>query len=615
MRIKYLFTGILVSMLTLMNCKDPDDLAMTDSESVIGLTVTGCLISDESTAYSAIIDEASGTITIQVPYYISDTEEIMGDLTQMKVSASLPVGAKFSPGISGIRDLASGFKSTLIKGDGSKVEYTFRAEYVKSSSANISKVELTDYSRATIRIVEPEPADGTGKIIIYKTSSAIDAALKSATLTISPWATIESSGWNPANNILDLSQLPEITIIAQNGTDKTTYQTEIQYPKILSHGVGYISSLFGFQTYTDDTHGFEETANRTLAVVDDYLIISNSLDASRMIVLNRFNGNNIDKTVNTRGITRSIHAIANDDANHLVAVSYTHPTNTEPDFEIWVWENGIENDPKKIFSKDITTDNYFASLRSINETTTDFDIGRTLSVKGDIISGDALVGTMCYQKFRPVIIPLTNGNPSTDVQFIEFREGCTVSAGNGSKVTIMNTDRTSPTYAFSMHNFRGINYAPADGGKGYAFSVPTSHWWNAEWNSDVKGMDYIEFNGINLLAVQNASYTGSPQIDAYNRLYVADITSPIQSALINGFIFDSREGSFAGTNGIPGSGFAVTGMTSYASFASGKTVLGTNPNKTGDVCFAASSDGNAVQVYMLTTDHGIFAYELTRFDM
>lgn len=62
-------------MLAFMSCEDPDDLARTGSENVTGLTITGCLASDESTTYSAIVDEASNTITIQVPYYISDTEK------------------------------------------------------------------------------------------------------------------------------------------------------------------------------------------------------------------------------------------------------------------------------------------------------------------------------------------------------------------------------------------------------------------------------------------------------------------------------------------------------------------------------------------------------------
>lgn len=56
-------------------------------------------------------------------------------------------------------------------------------------------------------------------------------------------------------------------------------------------------------------------------------------------------------------------------------------------------------------------------------------------------------------------------------------------------------------------------------------------------------------------------------------------------------------------------------MTSSASLVSGKQVLGTNVDETGDVVFGRSADGNAVQVYMLTTDQGLFAYEITRFNL
>lgn len=36
MKIKYLFTGVLISMLAFMSCEDPDDLARTGSENVTG---------------------------------------------------------------------------------------------------------------------------------------------------------------------------------------------------------------------------------------------------------------------------------------------------------------------------------------------------------------------------------------------------------------------------------------------------------------------------------------------------------------------------------------------------------------------------------------------------
>lgn len=618
MKIKYLFTGALISMLTTMSCEAPDDLVRTDSESVTGLTVTGCLVSDESTPYSTIIDEASNTITVQVPYYISDTEKIQGDLTQMKVSASLPVGAKFSPSISGIRDLVSGFQSTLVKEDGSKVTYTFKAAYVKSKLASISKVELTDYSRATIRIVEPETTGGTGKIIVYKTSSAIDVALKSALLTVSPWATIESTAMDPTTGIIDLSNQPQITVTAQNGTDKTVYQTSLELPDLLPEGVGYIASLFGFQTYKDDTHGFEEGANRTMAIIGDYLIISNSIDYNNMIVMDRYNGKVLDVKVNTSGIDagRSIHAIASDDAGHLVAMAYTSTLDdnaTDPNVRAWVWANGIENAPKSIVYANINGSTFANAPVGINSVTK-LDLGRTIAVKGDLTSGDAIIATASKSVPRPVFLMFKDGAMQGKA-YVEWGGG-QVSMWNSTKIIPLTN--TSPLgYIWATANFRqGVHFTPVGtGSRAVEFSLPASHWWKgtATYDKNVRGVGYIEFNGTCLLGVQNGVSSNGVWS---HRLYVSNITNtPNASSMASGFIFDSREGSTAGTGGIPGTGYAVTGMTSSASFVSGKQVLGQNADETGDVIFGHSPDGNAVQVYMLTTDQGLFAYEITRFNL
>lgn len=618
MKIKYLFTGVLLSMLTIMSCQDPDDLIRTESEGITGLTVTGCLVSDESTSYSSIIDATNSTITIQVPYYISDTEEIQGDLTQMKISASLPVGAKFTPSISGIRDLEEGFQSTLIKEDGSKVTYTFKAAYIKSKLASISKVELTDYSRATIRVVEPETPGETGKIIIYKTSSAIDAALKSAQLTVSPWATIESAAMDPATGIIDLSEQPQITITAQNGTDKTVYQTSVELPDLLPVGVGYTAALFGFQTYKDETHGFEESANRTMAVIGDYLIISNSVDYNNMIVMDRYSGRVLDIKVNTTGIDagRSIHAISSDDAGHLVAMAYTSTldaTVTNPNVRAWVWADGIENAPKSIVNANINGSVFANAPVGINGVTK-LEIGRTISVKGDLTSGDAIIATSSKNVPRPVFLMFKDGAMQGKA-YVEWGGG-QVSMWNATKI-IPLTNTTPLGYIWGTGNFRqGVHYTPVGTGtRAVEFSIPTTHWWrgSATYDKNVRGIGYIEFNGTSLLGVQNGFSSGGVWS---HRLYVSNITNnPGTSALASGFIFDSREGSLAGTGGISGTGYAVTGMTSSASFASGRQVLGQNADETGDVVFGKSLDGNAVQVYMLTTDQGLFCYEITRFNL
>ena len=102
MKMRHLITGLFVSALVLGACEDPDELVMSGSENMQTLTVKGRLVSDENVEYDAVVDEAAGIITVQVPYYISDTEAVQGDLTAMKVRGSLPYGTRFEPGLSGI---------------------------------------------------------------------------------------------------------------------------------------------------------------------------------------------------------------------------------------------------------------------------------------------------------------------------------------------------------------------------------------------------------------------------------------------------------------------------------------------------------------------------------
>lgn len=638
MKIKYLFTGIAISMLTIMSCQDPDDLVRTDSENVTGLTVTGCLISDESTSYSAIVDNEAGTITIQVPYYISDTEKIQGDLSQMKVSASLPVGAKFEPSISGIRDLVSGFQSTLVKEDGSKTTYTFKAAYVKSDNANITKLALDGFPRLKYKLENDE--NQKENLTIFQTSSTVIPALKSAQIETAPWSTISITptqedaiiDGNKARNI-NLSNFPTIRVTAQNGT-YIEYRTKIELPELVPEGkIGYSSVLFGKQFYTDNTEGFELHANRTMAVIDDYLIIANAYDFAKMIVLNRYTGEVVtNKHVNTTGIESNslIHAITSDDANHLVAMTYVSNGANNPNFTgekcdpkntpsqvvyVYVWENGIDKQPKAIVNADIEGNAWTNAPRGINSVTV-FDLGHNISVKGDITSGKAVLATASYKHPRPVFLYFTNGQVEYPAH-VEWAGG-PVSMWVGTKVIpLTNEEPLSYIWTTGNHNVTPVIYVPAgtSGSRAIEFARPSAdYWWlgSSTYDHKVMGADYIDFNGMNLLAVQNGQASNSGWI---YRLYIGNISpNPTTSSLAEGFIFDSRTENPS----ISGTGPSLTGYTSSFSFASGKSVFasyGADCTETGDVVFAKSGDGTAIQVYMLTTDNGIFGYEITQYDI
>ena len=75
---------------------------------------------------------------------------------------------------------------------------------------------LPDIPNPLITIKSPENEGENGIIVIYKTSSSIDAAIRSAQLFSSPWATIESTAMD-SEGYIDLSQMADIYVIAQDG--------------------------------------------------------------------------------------------------------------------------------------------------------------------------------------------------------------------------------------------------------------------------------------------------------------------------------------------------------------------------------------------------------------
>ena len=157
-------------------------------------------------------------------------------------------------------------------------------------------------------------------------------------------------------------------------------------------------------------------------------------------------------------------------------------------------------------------------------------------------------------------------------------------------------------------------------GKAFAFTQPKSHYWpttnaGAFQGGSTKGIDYIEFNGAHLVAVQNDNAFWS---NGWTRLFVTDIKAdPQPSSMMEGFIFDTSDGDAKGNGdtpgGLAGTGWCLTGIHRPGQSFIGGTPLGGNDYCTGDVVFAKSADGNAVQVYMMTTNFGIMGWELTNF--
>lgn len=119
-----------------------------------------------------------------------------------------------------------------------------------------------------------------------------------------------------------------VTLVFADGTKITLPKDSEPLPPIT------VKPLFGFQPTVENPHGMTADAHRTIAVVGDYLIVSNAYDFSKMLVYNRFTGEFLgDNLVNTSTVTGlndtyQFWAIASDDAGHLVMINFVDSRET-----------------------------------------------------------------------------------------------------------------------------------------------------------------------------------------------------------------------------------------------------------------------------------------------
>ncbi|MGN1225628.1 MAG: PL29 family lyase N-terminal domain-containing protein, partial [Candidatus Cryptobacteroides sp.] len=138
----------------------------------------------------------------------------------------------------------------------------------------------------------------------------------------------------------------------------------------------FIEALFGFQPYVEDTRGFTKDANFTMAVVGDYLIVSNAKNIDEMPVYNRMTGEYLPEVkVNTEGIDckdREFRAICTDDAGHLFAVTYVSTLDEDTANDVvraFVWKNGIDQKPTPFIYADVKGSMYANAPMGVNNVT------------------------------------------------------------------------------------------------------------------------------------------------------------------------------------------------------------------------------------------------------
>lgn len=607
-----------------------------ENSNIMSFTLYGWFPADPNATYNAVVDTVENTAIIQVPYYLSDTEPIQGNLTEMKIRANLPQGAKISPSLAGTYNMIDGLDATITYASGAKADWHISAAYYKSKACDLKSLRVTTTGvMATIIVSPPEKEGDNGTIRVTQTVKNAKA-LEDCVMALSPWATAEGecvtfdaeSGSYHANLVSE----KDITVVAQDGKTKTTYKVmlTVEEPQPIEYGISTISLAYAFQCTVENPHGFERDANFTIAYADrTYLVITNKNDFNKMIVLDGMSGVEAGVKVNVSGIPtdREIRAITTDDAGHLVAVTYTSKLDqtdtfvavgrdtyaTPKEFLVYVWKDGITAAPTLIASKSIILDDFKACSPVPSE------IGNSITVKGDLTTGDALLLTHDMAVGREYFLFFKDGEYQSLKVFCPNNSGSLAwtsrwVAANAAITDVKFDQRTVEYYyATGMENQGVYCVKPTSF---YQFTVPTTNWWagSSQYDHAILGMDFMNFNGANIMAVQNGYVSNS--IWSF-RLYLSDITAnPDKDSFKNGFLFDTRENNDSPYI-VDGTGYGISGMTSYYPFESGLTPIGTDnyQKKRGDVVFGRTSDPNIVMMIMMTMNSGVIAYQLSSYEI
>lgn len=618
MRRAYILT--LLPALLVAACQKPeyhDFSSDKTSENVMTFTVKATAGADRGTEFPAVVDQEKGTVTVQVPYYLSDTEPVQADLTKMRLTTVLPMGARFNPPLAGQHNLRDGFRSTLLYADGTSKDYTFLAVYVKSDAAVLLDLALSDEE---IIYTIQQPKDGAHGLVTVPLDEDTQDIIALARPKVSPWASIECEAYDGATGTIDLTKGKDIKVVSQSGNVTSTYKISLKEPEHLE-GLRKVKPLFAFQPYTDEAHGMTLNDNRTMAVVGDYLILSNASDVAKMPVYDRMSGEYLgNNLVNTSTLVykskdpeaelednMKFWAIASDDAGHLVAATYVDSRSETENatVRIFAWKDGISEPPTPIEWAGYWHWSTGASWAFSN-----------MKVAGDV-TGNAVIATSSSSG-RAVFAIVRNGGTVSGRFNKEVEGGSTWWSSN---IIPLGGDAESvEDISFISVSGNHRQYVSWNKEFLFTFDSPVEYWYNGggEYQRSCIGGDYLATGEHCIFGVLNGWY--SNQKDPYNnngfyyQLVVSDLgPAPTASSLTDGLIFASRHTE--NDNIRSGMGYGVNGMLSPYSYEAGRFVLGpngwdANKNQIGDVVIANSSE-KRFQIYGFAMNIGLLAYEVT----
>ena len=492
-------------------------------------------------------------LTIEIPWYYPDGSLTQTSLDSLFLTATLPNSAYMSPAL-GIQNLTSAKVFTVTAQNGAQNKYTITAVRKRSSKTDIKSFKLNEANIDGVII--------NNKVIIPYT--AVDISHQTATVELAYYAKI-----SPDPTVArDYTHPVAFTVTADDGT--TVVDTvRVGIPVKVAQGFASVKKLW---SKSAGDLQFVDYQNISIAVSGDYFVLpfSNEWDGGSAAKYYDRKTGNYAGDLNVSGIG-GLYAVANDSKGNIVGINNIYAGDN---VRLFRWNN-VTSAPQPLARS--------ADWSSVGSTF----YGRKLSVYGDL-DGDA------------VIMATTDGTPVGGANRI-LR--WTIKSG-----VLVSQDPESMVY-------------PKDWGY-VAKAVPAGPKQSDNFfvcsNLPIF-MDYINGSSNSLIASFSSNYLASMR-DATPALTYFEFNAGKYTAIVDGGSYSSAMHIFNVTD--PGKIPTPAGSTdAYKAFhvfdGESDYIACPSPNWniTAEVAVGpVSSNGFTMDVYFLTTNGGITAYELSCID-
>ena len=540
---KKIFLSVIIllsSMLGITSCHNPEDFTPNIGRNAIN-NLTASFPNDDrdENQFDSEIDYDQQVIKVVFPYNyprLSDNVLDMSKLKKMRITADLDNNVYVSPSLL-FMDLSKENFITVTDQAGAKADYKIIAEIRKSNECAITKFELPDKKLSGII----NESDKTISLV-----SLDDLSSVLANITVSHGATVDP---DPSVVALNYNQNVQLTVTAQNGTDKSIYTIKKNVPEKLAAGLRKSSAKILWTKKLKDVGIVNAAMSTTLAATDNYVVVNTRNEDA--VVLDATTGNKVG-TINLpfKGSLTNFSVTADDDGNILFA-------NLAPNagsFTIWKTKD-IQSVPEQYIS-------YNGGLA----------LGRKFSVIGSIdknaiITAPVYSTTGLFVRWQVVNGVLKSAQPE------QVQIGGLGNWGYNADVIYTDPQDLTSNYLAAFYA-EPRNFCLFDGKTNSILSKGPGV--SSNWIQNA--VDYVEFNKVKY-ALSNSVNSFSWGSD--DQIYLYDLSTNT---------LDNQPLDF-GANGLGISG-------NYGAKALGKV----NGNGCGDVAFTVSGDGYYLYIYFMFAD-------------